>query len=313
MEATTETKPAGVYAAIAAVSKELAAEGISKSRQNQQQGYKFRGIDEVLNALAPLLSKHGLCVLPRCLDRECIERQTKNGGALFSVVCRVEFDFVCAEDGSKHTVGPMFGEAMDSADKATNKAMSAAYKYAAIQAFCIPTEGDNDADATTHEIAPSRPSKGSRPRDEAPYRNDAPPLDPPTGVNPDRKAEARQPPSDPPAEAPPAKLSSKEITARAAKSIAEATDFKKLADLEDKLDLRHQERSLNAHDYDTLLVLLLERRCQIAAFPDEFNLAESQIASFRKRNRIDDATAEVLGSALADKRARHAAAGDEPL
>ena len=43
---------------------------------------------------------------------------------------------------------------MDSADKATNKAMSAAYKYAAIQAFCIPTEGDNDADATTHEVAP---------------------------------------------------------------------------------------------------------------------------------------------------------------
>src|SRR5690606_19364534 len=46
------------------------------------------------------------------------------------------------------------GEAMDSADKATNKAMSAAYKYAAFQTFCIPTEGDNDADATTHEVAP---------------------------------------------------------------------------------------------------------------------------------------------------------------
>ena len=46
-----------------------------------------------------------------------------------------------------------YGEAMDSGDKATNKAMSAAYKYAAMQAFCIPTEGDNDADATTHEVA----------------------------------------------------------------------------------------------------------------------------------------------------------------
>lgn len=43
---------------------------------------------------------------------------------------------------------------MDSADKATNKAMSAAYKYAAMQAFCIPTEGDNDADAHTHDVAP---------------------------------------------------------------------------------------------------------------------------------------------------------------
>lgn len=41
---------------------------------------------------------------------------------------------------------------MDSGDKATNKAMSAAYKYAAFQAFAIPTEGDNDADGSTHEI-----------------------------------------------------------------------------------------------------------------------------------------------------------------
>jgi hypothetical protein len=46
----------------------------------------------------------------------------------------------------------MIGEAMDSGDKSSNKAMSAAYKYAAFQAFCIPTEGDNDADATTHDV-----------------------------------------------------------------------------------------------------------------------------------------------------------------
>lgn len=57
-----------------------------------------------------------------------------------------------AVDGSRHTVST-FGEAMDSADKATNKAMSAAYKYMAMQTFCIPTEGDNDADATTPEPA----------------------------------------------------------------------------------------------------------------------------------------------------------------
>jgi hypothetical protein len=49
----------------------------------------------------------------------------------------------------------MYGEAMDSGDKATNKAMSAAYKYACMQAFSIPTEGDNDADAHTHEVKPA--------------------------------------------------------------------------------------------------------------------------------------------------------------
>jgi hypothetical protein len=143
-----------VYKAIAAVQAELAKGGIAKANTNQQQGYKFRGIDDDYNALAPILAKHGLCVLPRCKSREVVERVNQKGTALFYVTVEAEFDFVCAEDGSKHTVGPMYGEAMDSGDKATNKAMSAAYKYAAMQAFAIPTEGDNDADATTHEVQP---------------------------------------------------------------------------------------------------------------------------------------------------------------
>lgn len=141
-----------VYQAIAAVAAAMSATGISKDRRNAQQGYNFRGIDDVYNALGPILAKHGLVVLPRVLGRECVERTTAKGGALFYVTVEVEFDFVSAEDGSKHKV-KTFGEAMDSADKATNKAMSAAYKYAAMQAFCIPTEGDNDADAHTHEVA----------------------------------------------------------------------------------------------------------------------------------------------------------------
>lgn len=140
-----------VYQAINAVQADLAKEGIGKDRKNEQQGYKFRGIDDVYNALAPLLAKHQLCILPRCISRECLERTNAKGTALFYVTVEAEFDFVSAVDGSKHTVRT-FGEAMDSADKATNKAMSAAYKYAAFQAFAIPTEGDNDADAHHHEV-----------------------------------------------------------------------------------------------------------------------------------------------------------------
>jgi hypothetical protein len=144
-----------VYEAIAAVSAELAVAGIGKDRKNAQQGYSFRGIDDVFNALAPVLARHSLVILPRVMSREVVERQTQKGGALFYVTVGVEFDFVSAKDGSKHTV-VTYGEAMDSADKATNKAMSAAYKYAAMQTFCIPTVGDNDADATTHDVAPRR-------------------------------------------------------------------------------------------------------------------------------------------------------------
>jgi len=155
-----------VYQAINAVQQALVAEGIGKDRRNQQQGYNFRGIDDIYNAVSPILAKSGLCILPRVLSRECVERQTQKGGTLFYVTVEVEFDFVAAEDGTKHTV-KTYGEAMDSADKATNKAMSAAYKYAIMQAFAIPTEGDNDADATTHEVAPRRATPAPNPAPKA--------------------------------------------------------------------------------------------------------------------------------------------------
>jgi len=143
-----------VYKAINSVQAALAKTGISKAHRNTQgAGYNFRGIDDVYNAVSPLLAEHGLCILPRMVGRSCEERQSKSGGALFYVTVEAEFDFVCAEDGSKHTVRT-YGEAMDSGDKATNKAMSAAYKYAAFQTFAIPTEGDNDADAQTHQVIP---------------------------------------------------------------------------------------------------------------------------------------------------------------
>ena len=141
-----------VYTAIAAVMHEMAKTGIAKNRANSQQGYKFRGIDDIYNALSGMLAAAKLCIIPTVLNREVTERTNKNGTVLFYVNVDVSFDIVSAEDGSMHQAR-VCGEAMDSGDKATNKAMSAAYKYLAMQLFCIPTEGDNDADATTHQIA----------------------------------------------------------------------------------------------------------------------------------------------------------------
>lgn len=146
-----------VYSAINEVTSAMASEGLAKSRANQQQGYKFRGVDDVLNAIARHLANAKLCILPRVMHRDVIERPTKSGGISTYVVLDVEFDFVSAVDGSKHTIRTM-GEAMDTADKATNKAMSAAFKYACILAFQIPTEGDNDADASHYEPAAPRPT-----------------------------------------------------------------------------------------------------------------------------------------------------------
>lgn len=144
--------PAKVYAAINDVQAALAKKGIGKGRRNDQQNYAFRGIDDVYNVLSPLLAAHKLSILPRVLSRQLTERQARGGGALFSVALEVEFDIVCSTDGSKHTV-KVYGEAMDSADKATNKAMSAAYKYAAFMTFAIPVVGETlDADAKDHKV-----------------------------------------------------------------------------------------------------------------------------------------------------------------
>jgi hypothetical protein len=148
-----------VYAAISAVTADLSKEGLSKDRKNTTQNYAFRGIDDVYNVLAAKLAHHGLCILPRVIAKDIHERQSKSGGTLFYTTLTVEFDFVAALDGSKHTVCTV-GEAMDSADKSSNKAMSAAYKYACLQAFCIPTEGESpDADAHHHEVAPRQAAR----------------------------------------------------------------------------------------------------------------------------------------------------------
>lgn len=147
-----------VYSAINAVTLALSHEGIGKDRRNEQQGFKFRGIDDVYNALAAELAKANLVIVPRMIERTCTERATKSGSVMYSIVVCGEFDFVSAVDGSTH-VCRMYGEAMDSGDKATNKAMSAAYKYACLQTFCIPTEGDNDAEAKT----PAETVKRKRP------------------------------------------------------------------------------------------------------------------------------------------------------
>ena len=154
----------GVYQAISAVQMALAKGGIKKNQENKFDHYKFRGIDDVYNSLAPVLAANKLCILPRIISRTSEERTSQKGATLFYITVDAEFDFVAASDGSKHTV-KIFGEAMDRSDKATNKAMSAAYKYACFQTFCIPTEGDNDADLTSHEIdGKTTAAKKSKPK-----------------------------------------------------------------------------------------------------------------------------------------------------
>lgn len=128
---------------------------IGKDRKNPQQGYSFRGIDDVYNAVNAALSKHGVFCTPTVLDTKREERQTKQGGTLIYTMLSVKYTFY-GEDGS-HIDCQTIGEAMDSGDKSCNKAMSAAQKYAFLQVFCIPTEEAKDTDTETHNVAPKMP------------------------------------------------------------------------------------------------------------------------------------------------------------
>ena len=151
-----EKKLMNIYETITAVMNEIGAVG--KNSKNSQQGFMFRGIDAVMNTLNPAMKKYGLFVVPEILEQNREERTTAKGGLLIYSICRIKYTFY-AQDGSSISA-TVIGEGMDSGDKATNKAMSIAFKYACFQVFCIPTEEMVDPDAEVHEPAPKNtPSK----------------------------------------------------------------------------------------------------------------------------------------------------------
>lgn len=137
-----------IYKAITNVMSDIGAVG--KNQKNQQQGFMFRGIDAVMNAINPALIKHKVFVVPEILEQSREERQTTRGSNLIYSICKVKYTFFTT-DGSSISA-TVIGEGMDSGDKATNKAMSIAFKYTCFQVFCIPTEEMKDPDEEIHEV-----------------------------------------------------------------------------------------------------------------------------------------------------------------
>ncbi len=139
-------EPLKIYKQITAVMNDL--EAITKSRQAHT--YKFRGIDDVYNAMHPLLAKHGVFTVPEVIEERTEEKSTKNGGVSIYRILKIKYHFF-AEDGSS-VVATVIGEGMDSGDKASNKAMAVAHKYALMQVFAIPTEDAKDPENDHHEL-----------------------------------------------------------------------------------------------------------------------------------------------------------------
>ncbi len=156
-------KQAQIYTLMGKIMSEIGHVG--KDSKNEQQGFKYRSIDAVYNAINPLLGKYGVFLSPEVLSKTREERTNKNGTVLAFTCLRMKYTFYAPDGSSVSCV--VEGEGMDSGDKSSNKAMAVAHKYALLQTFCIPTEEAKDPDAEVHVISESAQSARKEPAAES--------------------------------------------------------------------------------------------------------------------------------------------------
>lgn len=137
-----------VHEAFAAVMADVRA--IEKSERNQQQGFTFRGIDNVMQVVGPALRTHSVFIIPTAEDMTSESYQTKSGTQMQNVTVKMRFT-VFGPDGDSFE-GISYGQSADAGDKAVTKAQSVAYRTFLLQALTVPT-GDPDPDASIHERA----------------------------------------------------------------------------------------------------------------------------------------------------------------
>lgn len=124
---------------------------VGKNGVNKEQGYTFRSIDDFMSALNPAMAAAGVHIVPNVLQRFVDSSgKTRSGAIIRRVEMEVQFT-VYGPRGDSFTC-VMWGEANDSADKATNKAATAAYKYALMELFTVPTSDVQDADRDHVEV-----------------------------------------------------------------------------------------------------------------------------------------------------------------
>lgn len=137
----------------------LVVGAVDKNLRNEAAGYSARSIDDILNAVHTPLATLGIVIRPEVLERIAETRQSRQGGALYYVALRVAYHFH-GPAGDAFTV-TVWGEAMDSSDKASNKALSAALKMALIQTLTIPVVGTSEDADHDHPEADAPPVMAS--------------------------------------------------------------------------------------------------------------------------------------------------------
>lgn len=157
---TLESDGPLIYAAMIAVMQEV--QGIAKNQESGGTGnykFNFRGIDDVMNALHPILSKHGVFVTPLVehMENKVFVSETRNNSGVVTGTrntywtgLRVRYRFYAIDGSSVDCV--VCAESSDNSDKATQQALSYCFKAAMLQPFCIPTKDTKDGDHKTDNI-----------------------------------------------------------------------------------------------------------------------------------------------------------------
>ena len=139
-------------------------EAIGKTQENKEQRFKFRGIDDVYNALHKTMAEEGIFLAPEVIETTRTQIQSKSGTNGWHTISKIKFTFF-AEDGSSVSAVTE-GEAIDYGDKSTSKSQSMAIKYALLQTFMIPTEDTEDGDKTSPEAGKHTPAVLKNPKGE---------------------------------------------------------------------------------------------------------------------------------------------------
>lgn len=112
--------------------------------------FNFRGVDDVMNAVGPVLRAHGVSVVPTAVTHQPENYSTKSGTAMRNVTVIVSY--AIHGPAGDTMPGAAAGEASDAGDKATPKAMSVAFRTFLLQSLCLPTD-ERDPDMEQHERA----------------------------------------------------------------------------------------------------------------------------------------------------------------
>lgn len=137
---------------------------LGKNQRNASQGFNFRGIDDVMNLLGPVLRTHGVSIIPEARHREGRDITTSKGTVMHEVVVHVDYTII-GPDGDTIS-GSAFGESSDAGDKATPKAMSVAFRTFLLQSLCLPTdEPDPDSESIQRGAASAKSEEVAKTRD----------------------------------------------------------------------------------------------------------------------------------------------------